>query len=236
MTSTAASHQAPTPASSPSPSILITAGPTQEPIDAVRFIGNRSSGRLGVALADGAAGQGWTTTLLLGATPRVPSDPRVRVDRFRTTADLSDLLDRHLASCDILVMAAAVADYRPKVRPEDLAGKRRRVKGGLVLEFESTPDLLAACAARRRPDQLLVGFALEPRAEMLASARSKLARKRIDMIVANPLETMDGPTIEATVIDADGSEHSTPGAIAKEAFAPWLLKLLAARLARPAAR
>ncbi len=217
-------------------SILITAGPTHEPIDAVRFIGNRSSGRLGIALADEAARLGWSVTLLLGPTPRLPQDPRVRVHRFQTTADLAALLLRELLACDVLVMAAAVADYRPRVSPADLAGKRRRSKAGMVLDFEATPDLLAACSARRRPDQLLVGFALEPRDEMLASARAKLARKKIDMIVANPLGTMDGPTIEATVIDADDHEHSTPGPIAKEAFAPWLLSIIARRVAAVRAR
>src|SRR5262245_55498974 len=91
--------------------LLITAGPTHEPIDAVRFLGNRSSGRLGVALADEAAGRGWTVTLLLGPVSRTPSDSRVRVVRFRTCTDLEGLLAEAAAGCDVLIMAAAVADY-----------------------------------------------------------------------------------------------------------------------------
>ena len=93
--------------------LLITAGPTYEPIDAVRFIGNRSSGQLGSALADHAAKAGWEVTLLLGPNAILPSDNRVRVVRFQSCQDLQTLLAEHLPDCDTLVMAAAVADYRP---------------------------------------------------------------------------------------------------------------------------
>lgn len=224
----------PSPRESESPRLLITAGPTYEPIDAVRFIGNRSSGRLGVALADHAASHGWQTHLLLGPTAIQPSGSRVRLSRFRTTADLEALLKEHGPDADVLIMAAAVADYRPKVSPEMLNGKHRRVATGMMIELESTPDLLAGCASRRRPGQVIVGFALEPRAEMLDSARRKLERKKVDLIVANPLETMDGPTIEATVVGVAGGPaaetRSTPGAIDKREFAPWLLAIVAEAL------
>lgn len=209
------------------PRILITAGPTHEPIDAVRFIGNRSSGRLGISLAEVAGRLGWDVTLLLGPTPTQPSDSSLRVFRFRTCADLDALLRAHAPEADVLVMAAAVADYRPKVSGDMLSGKHRRTEGGMTIELESTPDLLAGCAARRPAGQTIVGFALEPRAEMLASARRKLERKRVDMIVANPLETMDAPTIEAVVITGrDPEGFATPGPIAKDAFAPWLLNII----------
>lgn len=211
------------------PRVLITAGPTQEPIDAVRYLGNRSSGRLGIALADEAARRGWTVTLLLGPTPRVPSDSRVRVERFRTTSELESLLGASLPEADVLVMAAAVADYRPRLAAGQLEEKRRRVKEGMTLHLEPTPDLLAGCAAARRPGQTLVGFALEPRERLLESAREKLARKSIDLIVANPLETMDGERIEAIVVDRQGAEHATDGAISKERFAGWLLDLISRR-------
>ncbi|MBX3363816.1 MAG: phosphopantothenoylcysteine decarboxylase [Phycisphaeraceae bacterium] len=210
--------------------LLITAGPTHEPIDAVRFIGNRSSGRLGAALADRAVVAGYDVLLLLGPSPAAPSDSRVRTLRFRTCADLQSLLAEHAPWADVVVMAAAVADYRPRVNPEDLSGKRRRTAGGMILELESTPDLLAGVATNRRSGQLLVGFALEPRDEMLASARSKLERKKIDMVVANPLETMDAPTIEATVVGLPGTVfakgRSTPGCISKDEFAGWLLAII----------
>ncbi len=213
------------------PSLLITAGPTYEPIDAVRFIGNRSSGRLGSALADEAARRAWPVTLMLGPNARAPADARVRVLRFESTADLQSLLEDQLPGHDVLVMAAAVADFRPAPDEIDPAGKRRRDKDGLTLRLEPTPDLLAACAARARPDQLLVGFALEPEAELLASARRKLARKSIDLIVANPLETMDSPSIRARLIGnpAKGlsTDVQTDGPVSKPAFAGWLLDQLA---------
>lgn len=206
--------------------LVITAGPTHEPIDAVRFIGNRSSGRLGVALADHAAARGWIVRLLLGPTCLSPSDSRVEVVRFRTTSELEAALAANAPLCDVLVMAAAVADYRPKVDPSMLTGKHRRVAGGMTIELEATPDLLAACSALRSPGQTFVGFALEQRDQLVSSARSKLERKSLDLIVANPLETMDGPTIEAIVLARDGAEHRTPGAISKEQFAPWLMGII----------
>lgn len=213
--------------------LLLTAGPTHEPIDAVRYIGNRSSGRLGVSLADSAADHGWSVTLLLGPTALTPSDSRVRVLRFRTTADLDTLLQQELPEHDVLVMAAAVADYRPRIAEGDLGRKHRRTDTGMTIQLEPTPDLLAGCSRVRRPDQLLVGFALEPRDELLSSARAKLARKGLDLIVANPLETMDAPTIEAVVLDRNGKEYPTAGPIPKETFAPWLLDVIANHMPPP---
>jgi phosphopantothenoylcysteine decarboxylase / phosphopantothenate---cysteine ligase len=206
--------------------MLITAGPTHEPIDAVRFIGNRSSGRMGSALAQEAAGRGWDVTLLMGPAAVLPTDSRVRVLRFRTCADLQLLLRAHVAWADALVMAAAVADYRPKVDPQFFGGKFRRKNETLTLTLEPTPDLLSEVAANRRGDQLMVGFALEPREELLASARSKLERKRVDMVVANPLETMDSERVEAVVLFKDGREVRTEGELSKREFAPWLMDLI----------
>lgn len=215
------------------PRLLITAGPTQEPIDAVRYLGNRSSGRLGIALASAAADRGWDVTLLLGPTPRRCEDSRVRTLRFRTTADLADLLKAHFPAADALVMAAAVADYRPVVRAapgstdlppfDPSTDKLTRNGRKLVLDLEPTPDLLAECAQSRAPHQVIVGFALEPRERLIDSARTKLQRKRIDLIVANPLETMDGETIEAVLLAPTGAATPTPGAMTKGTFAPWLL-------------
>lgn len=207
-------------------SLLITAGPTHEPIDAVRFVGNRSSGRLGVALADEAARRGWAVTLLLGPVGVNATDPHVRTERFRTCADLQALLTKHTDNASVLVMAAAVADYRPKVDPSFFGGKFRRLSQNLSLELEPTPDLLAGVAARRKPGQYLVGFALEPREELLASARAKLDRKGIDLVIANPLETMDSPSIEAIALGRDGTETRTSGTMPKGEFAGWLMSLI----------
>jgi phosphopantothenoylcysteine decarboxylase / phosphopantothenate---cysteine ligase len=209
--------------------LLITAGPTHEPIDAVRFLGNRSSGRVGIELADAAAGgtsdaEPWSVTLLLGPTALAPAHPHVNVRRFQTTADLQGLLRAELPNADVLIMAAAVADFVPK-RAADPHGKLTRASGPTTLELVPTPDLLAECSSRRRfnPPQLLIGFALEPRTHLLESARSKLERKRIDAIIANPLETIDASDIGAKLLWADGTDESTPGPISKSAFALWLL-------------
>lgn len=213
--------------------LLITAGPTHEPIDAVRFIGNRSSGRMGIALAQAAAARGWYVTLLLGPATANPPAQGVKVHRFRTCEDLRGLLRTHAPAADVLVMAAAVADYRPKPNPAMSGGKFRRTDAPLTLELEPTPDLLAETARSRREGQLFVGFALEPRAELLASAQSKLTRKKIDMVVANPLETMDSDDVEAMVLSADGTREDTPGLMTKREFAPWVLQRIAAKVPTP---
>lgn len=187
-------------------------------------------------MADEAARRGWAVTLLLGPVTRTPSDSRVRVVRFRTCGDLQGLLATEVTRSDVLVMAAAVADYRPKVDPAFFGGKFRRKNENLTLELEPTPDLLAQVAANRRPEQLMVGFALEPREELMESAWAKLERKKVDMVVGNPLETMDGETIEAIVLAKDGSETRTAGAVGKVEFARWLMGLIEARLARTAGR
>lgn len=222
--------------------LLVTAGPTQEPIDAVRFVGNRSSGRLGVALADEAARRGASVTLLLGPSALAPVDPRVRVLRFRTTADLQRLLGEHFSRCGMLIQAAAVADYRPvapvvgntphHATPGGPEGggegvKLRREPRRITIELEPTPDLLAHCAGSRAPGQSLIGFALEPRDRLRASALDKLARKNVDAVIANPLETMESPTIDAEVFLRDGASWRTDGPMPKERFANWLLDRLA---------
>lgn len=210
------------------PRLLITAGPTYEPIDAVRFIGNRSSGRLGSALADHAARAGWKVTLLLGPNAILSEDTEVQVIRFQSCRDLELLLQEHLPHCDTLVMAAAVADYRPVPEEMDLEGKRKRKAGEMSIRLEGTPDLLAGCSKNAREDQLLVGFALEPRDRLVESAQGKLKRKNIDLIVANPLETMDADSIEAMLIGnpSKGLDLTieTPGIITKPDFADWLIE------------
>lgn len=208
--------------------MLITAGPTHEPIDGVRFIGNRSSGRMGSSLAIEAACRGWKVTLLLGPATVVPTDTGVRVVRFRTCADLQGLLREHVPDSDVLVMAAAVADYRPKVDPSLFNGKFRRTSHNLTLELEPTPDLLAEVAMTRRAAQFMVGFALEPRAEMLESARSKLHRKKVDLVVANPLETMDSENIEAVLVSKAAPDVPTPEKMTKAKFAAWLMNVIEA--------
>ncbi|MDX2116931.1 MAG: phosphopantothenoylcysteine decarboxylase [Planctomycetota bacterium] len=206
--------------------MLITAGPTHEPIDAVRYIGNRSSGKMGVALADAAARAGWNVTLALGPVASRPEDSHVRVIQFRTASDLDTILTREHDHFDVLVMAAAVADYRPKVDPAMANAKFRRTDQSMTLQLEPTPDLIAGVGKRRRPGQFLVAFALEPRDEMIASGRAKMQRKNVDMVVANPLGTMDSDGIEGVVLLKDGRElrpASAHGTLKKDAFAAWLI-------------
>ncbi len=229
--------------------VLVTAGPTHEPIDAVRYIGNRSSGRMGVAIAQSLAKAGASVRLLLGPGVRAPDDPgfksNLEVEHFTTAASLGALLERHQTWADMIVMAAAVADFSPRVSAEDLRGKWKRERsqatsqgtlgagsGSITLELIPTPDLLAACAARRSAAmttwggaQRLVGFALEPRERLLSSALAKLERKSLDAIVANPLETMDSQDVEATLI-LRGGQATVAGCQSKNSFADWLVDQL----------
>jgi phosphopantothenoylcysteine decarboxylase/phosphopantothenate--cysteine ligase len=195
---------------------LVAAGPTQEPIDAVRFIGNRSSGRMGRAIAGALGEAGCSVTLATG--PGVAPVAGARAASFRTAADLLALLRREWPAHDLLVMAAAVADYRPARAP---AGKLRREDGPIALELVPTEDILAGLAGSRAPGQYVVGFALERPEDLERSAAAKLVRKRADAIVANPLETMDAPDVDAAVLYPDGS-RAAPGRMPKEDFARWL--------------
>ena len=208
--------------------LLITAGPTHEPIDAVRYLANRSSGRLGIALAKAATRRGFRTTLLLGPTPLPPPCPaggsQPTTVRFQTTADLEALLAAHWPDHDVLIMAAAVGDYRP-AHPEP-SGKRPR-RGTWSLELEATPDLVKKLAAGSRPDQTLIGFALEPADRLPDEARRKLSDKGLSAIVANPLETMGRDEIRATLLLPDGRTLApSGGACSKRDFAAWLLDQL----------
>jgi len=204
--------------------ILITAGPTREPIDEVRFISNRSSGRMGVAIADAAARAGHDVTLLMGPGPRDDELPNgSRNIRFSSSADLEALLAEHFPDCDLLIMAAAVADYRPAaVTTGKLASDKT---AGMSIELKPTPDLVAGCASRKQPQQRVVAFALEEAAQLEARAVAKMQRKGVDAIVANPLATMDAGDIDATVFFADGRKQPA-GRRSKTDFADWLVDAL----------
>ena len=208
--------------------LLITAGPTREPIDAVRYISNRSSGRLGIALAQAATQAGHDVTLLLGPVLCHSSlTDRAKVHRFETCAELADLLATHFSDCDMLIMAAAVADYRPLHRA---AGKLARGdEAHLNLQLEPTPDLVAAVARDKRDDQRILAFALEDPASLETRALNKMARKGVDAIVANPLGTMESDTITPILLTAGGQRRTPPSetALAKTAFASWLIEQLA---------
>ena len=202
--------------------LLITAGPTWEPLDAVRYIANRSSGRMGIALAEAGRDAGWQVRLLLGPVS-LPPPEGVAIERFESARDLEALLAQRFGECDVLIMAAAVADYRPQ---QPAAGKTPRRAEGLTIELEPTPDLVAQCAARKQPTQRIIGFALEEPAVLAPRAQEKLQRKGLDAIVANPLETMGAEGVEAKMLWADGRECVFPRGD-KGDFAAWLVREIA---------
>jgi phosphopantothenoylcysteine decarboxylase / phosphopantothenate---cysteine ligase len=167
--------------------VLVSAGGTREPIDSVRFVGNRSSGRMGVALAAEAKRRGARVTLL-GANLAVPAPPGVEVVETPTAAELEREALVLGADADVVVMAAAVADYRPA---EALAAKRPKDRSAWTVELEPTTDVLAALGASRHPGQVLVGFAADEGAHGLARAREKLTRKNADLFVFNDVARPD---------------------------------------------
>jgi len=184
--------------------VLISAGGTREPIDAVRFVGNRSSGRMGVALAAEARRRGARVTLL-GANLAVPSPPGVELVETPSASDLeSEVLSRGVEA-DVVIMAAAVADYRPA---EALATKRPKDRSGWTVELEPTTDVLAALGERRAPGQLLVGFAADQGEGGLERARDKLTNKKADLFVFNDVSRtdigFDSSDNEVTLLDARG--------------------------------
>lgn len=213
----------------PLPTALVTIGPTEEPIDAVRFIGNRSSGQMGLAIAESLLSRGWSVVAAVGPI-RVPvpaalrDDPHARVERFHSSQDLESLLRRELPKSDLVVMAAAVADFRPR---GVLEGKIGRGSAGLQLDLEPVPDLLATTRDARKPGSRVFGFALEPSERLESSALDKLERKDLAGIVANPLETMDAPDIDGTLFLRDGRVLAPGGRLPKAAFAAWLAGAIA---------
>ena len=199
--------------------ILLTAGPTREPIDAVRFVSNRSSGRLGIALAHAGVDAGHEVTVLLGPVlAPVSLSERCAVERFETCADLQRLLLEHFGQCQLLIMAAAVADYRPQIQPGKL-GRDQAV----MLRLEPTPDLVAQVAAGKSPRQRVIAFALEPPEQLEHRALAKMRGKGVDAIVGNPLGTMEADEIEPLWLTA-GGQRLEPGPMPKDIFARWLVR------------
>lgn len=171
--------------------VLISAGPTEEPLDPVRYITNRSSGKMGYALAEACKRRGAAVTLVSGPT-RLPVPAGVTVENVRTTAEMSDAMFRCLDRATVVLMAAAVVDFAP-ARTE--TEKIKKHQGALTLELKPTLDILAEISRRRKPDQLIVGFAAET-SNLLENAASKLQEKGLDLIVANDV-TQEGAGFDA---------------------------------------
>ena len=212
--------------------ILVTAGGTAEPIDPVRFIGNRSSGKMGVAIAEAAIERGAGVTLVVGhVSVAMPSN--TAIVRVETTAEMRDAVLDILDESDVLVMAAAVADFRPK---KTAATKLTRGEG-LTIDLEPTQDILAGAAAATRasgsriPRPILVGFAAETGS--LDRAADKLRRKGVDLLVANDVSASGSgfgtDTNQVTILDADGGEQALP-LLSKRAVADILLDRVARAL------
>jgi phosphopantothenoylcysteine decarboxylase/phosphopantothenate--cysteine ligase len=164
-------------------SILITTGPTYESIDPVRFIGNRSSGKMGFALAQAALKRGARVVVIAGPTPlepRVAPPSRAEIVRVTTAEQMRRAVMEHLPSSSIIIKAAAVADYRPKTQ------SAQKIKRGqpLTVELEPNPDILLEIVANRAPGQIVIGFAAETE-NVLENGRGKLERKKLDAIVVN---------------------------------------------------
>jgi phosphopantothenoylcysteine decarboxylase/phosphopantothenate--cysteine ligase len=213
--------------------VLVTAGPTVEDIDPVRFVSNRSSGRMGYRLAEAARDRGARVVLVSGPTAlAVPSG--VEYVPVRSAEQMAAAVETHAASATVVVMAAAVSDYRPaQVAPS----KVKKGEGGTTLELVRTPDILRGLGAKKG-SRLLVGFAAETD-DLLANARAKLAAKNLDLIVANDV-TKDrsgfgGDTNAAVLIDRDGGQEEAALQSKRELADRILDRAIALRTKEPAA-
>ena len=187
--------------------LLVTAGGTREPIDSVRFVGNRSSGRMGFAVAEEAARRGAEVTVV-AANVSLPRTDGVHYIDVETAAELREATHSAFPNCDVLVMAAAVADFRPADPADTKLGKAGR--DGLAIQLEGTPDVLSELSAARS-GQVLVGFAAEHGEGAVERARGKLDRKGLDAIVVNDISRpdigFDTDQNEVTLITAGGERH-----------------------------
>jgi phosphopantothenoylcysteine decarboxylase/phosphopantothenate--cysteine ligase len=184
--------------------ILVTAGGTREAIDPVRFIGNRTSGRMGIALAGRARARGAEVTLI-AANVNLEAAGGIRRIDVETTAALADACRAEISACDLLMMAAAPADFRPA---EVAEGKIRREGDRLKLDLIPTEDILASVSSESRPEQTMVGFAAEYGGDAEGRARQKLAGKGLDMVVMNdvsdPRIGFDSTSNAVTLVTASG--------------------------------
>lgn len=187
--------------------VLVTAGGTREPLDPVRYLGNRSSGKMGYAIAQAARERGAEVTLV--STVGLPTPPGVELVRVATAAEMHEAVSSRFASSDVVVMAAAVADYRPA---ETFAGKRKKSTDPWTLTLVPNPDILKALG-EAKTHQFLVGFAAET-GDPVPAAMDKLTRKKADLIVANdvslPGQGFEVDTNRVTVVGAEGRVADWP--------------------------
>jgi phosphopantothenoylcysteine decarboxylase/phosphopantothenate--cysteine ligase len=195
---------------------LVTAGPTYEPIDPVRFIGNQSSGKMGIAIAKELQDRGAEVTLILGPSQTPIQSNGIGVERVVTADQMYQACEKHFEDADLTIMAAAVADYSPREAAREKIKKKEET---MQLELLKTKDILKSMGERKRKDQVLVGFALETNNE-LAHSREKLKSKNADLIVLNSLaESGAGfghDTNKVTILERNGGEFEFPLKAKKE--------------------
>ena len=182
--------------------LLISAGATREPLDPVRFLSNRSSGRMGFAIAEAARARGAQVTLVSGHTT-VPAPDGVKVLSVSSAEEMHQAVLQKLPAASVFISSAAVADYRPALRAEQ---KMKKSQASLTIELEKTPDILRDVSAARRDGQLVIGFAAESE-NVLHNAKQKLETKQLDAIVANDITRQgagfDSETNEVTILSRD---------------------------------
>ncbi|MEO6939618.1 MAG: bifunctional phosphopantothenoylcysteine decarboxylase/phosphopantothenate--cysteine ligase CoaBC [Candidatus Kapaibacterium sp.] len=215
--------------------VLITGGPTQEPIDPVRYIGNRSSGKMAAALATSARELGATVTLIMGPSV-VKTEANIRRINIETSEEMRSAVERELATSDIVIMNAAVSDFAV-ASPSDKKIKKQEItssEGKLSLELRQTTDILATLAAHKRDGQFIVGFALETGDNAEAYAKSKLAQKGLDMIVLNradePGAGFATDTNKVIIFSRNGDREALP-LLSKEECAARILDRIALQVA-----
>jgi phosphopantothenoylcysteine decarboxylase/phosphopantothenate--cysteine ligase len=213
--------------------VLVISGPTREHLDPVRFIGNPSTGKMGKAVAESAAGAGAKVEFVTGpvADDQLPRGPGIRVHRVTSAAEMLDAARRHYPEAEVVVYAAAVADYRPARR---LDRKMPKQAGRHVLELEATPDIAATLNAGKRKGQVAIGFALQTH-DGAKNARAKLSSKNFDGIVLNDLDALAGETGTYTWLAAPGRKPARAepwGTITKRACARRLLEAACTALRR----
>jgi phosphopantothenoylcysteine decarboxylase/phosphopantothenate--cysteine ligase len=209
--------------------VLVTAGPTREPIDPVRVVTNRSSGRMGYRLAEAAWERGAAVTLISGPVD-LAAPVGVDVVRVESTAQMEAAVRAALPGADVLIMAAAPADYRPA---DPATAKRPRQDGATTISMEPTGDILSGSVPLRKPGSVIVGFALET-GDAVAKGKAKLARKQLDLIVVNdalePGAGFEVDTNRVVLVDRQGSTSEVPLA-SKRVVADAILDAIEARLA-----
>jgi phosphopantothenoylcysteine decarboxylase/phosphopantothenate--cysteine ligase len=208
--------------------VVVTAGPTRESIDPVRVVTNRSSGKMGYRIAEAAWARGAEVELIAGPVA-LPDPVGVSVRRVETTKDLERAVAEALPSADVLVMAAAPADFRPA---SPSTSKQPRTDGALAIPLEPTDDILGSTEGQRKPGSLIVGFALET-GDAVAKARAKLERKHLDLIVVNdalePGAGFEHDTNRVALLDREGGLQILP-LQSKEQVAEAILDVVERRL------